>query len=145
MLQRGTMYWKRKKYVLETKVLRGRGCSFRTMPPLILSFNLFRAYSRYPTYLIFPNVLFKIPSNFFFTFHIQAVRYSRFSRFFSFKRFYLANVYKTAFVRNMDFLKRQDKVLINYSILIFEHYPYYFNHKQSVRYLELVFRLYVET
>lgn len=33
-------------------------------------------------------------------------------KFFSFKRFYPANVYKTAFVCDIDFLKRQDEIFL---------------------------------
>lgn len=73
--RRGTMYWKSGRSTCsKRRSSENGGCSFRMVPPLILSFNLFRAYSRYPAYLIFPNALFKILSNLFLAFHVQATR-----------------------------------------------------------------------
>jgi len=103
------MYWKRKKYVLETKVLRGRGCSFRTLLPLILSFNLFRAYSRYPLSTLFflmPCLKFRRTSFLRSTFKLYDIHVSL-GKSFSFIHLFLFCFYKTAFVRNTDSLKRE--------------------------------------
>lgn len=107
------------------------GCSFRTVLPLILSFNLFRAYSRYPAYLIFPNVLFKIPSYLFLAFHVQAARMFTFSLLnkssvFPFEHFYLANVYKAVFMRATDFMMKSE-VTMKQSVSVIVTFQYYFH------------------
>lgn len=113
---RGTMFWKSGRSTCsKRRSSENGGCSFRMVPPLILSFNLFRAYSRYSAYLIFPNALFKILSNLFFVFHVQTARMFTFSLLnkssvFPLERFYLANVYKTVFMRLSDFMKHRVKI-----------------------------------